>query len=684
MLPAHPSLLASSRIALPAHTLNLGILAHVDAGKTSLTERLLFENGAIAALGSVDGGDTQTDSNELERQRGITIRSAVASFALGDLQVNLVDTPGHPDFIAEVERALSVLDGAVLVMSAVEGVQSQTRVLMRSLRRLRLPTLLFVNKIDRTGARYDSLLADIRGKLTPAVVPMQRVAGLGTRAADVRPRSPEDGDFATELGELLADHDDTVLRRMVDDRPPGPRELHALLKRLTGDGLVHPVFFGSAVSGAGTSQLTEGVREFLGRRRPAAAGEGLRGTVFAVERTGAGEKAAYLRLFSGELRQRQRVTLHRHKPGGAVEKYSGRVSGLEVVGARTADGAPAPSGPLTPGNIARLRGLPSVRVGDHLGETDGPGPRYQFAPPIMESAVRSREPGREGELHAALAQLADEDPLIRTRTLAGGATSILLYGAVQKEVIEERLRREFGVEAVFERTRPVYFERPLGTGEAVYEFEPHRPNEFFQTVGVRIEPAAAGSGNQFLREAEEGLLPRAYHRAIESAAMSTLQQGLYGWEVTDCLVILTKIGYEAPRTTAADFRNLTPMVLMQALQKAGSAVYEPAYSIEVDFPADALSGVIGLLMSLRADVGQPVEAESSWSVRAEVAARLLQDVALALPGLTHGEGTICSEPGGDRRVRSPIPSRERFDGNPLDHDEYMRFLSHRALGRQPS
>src|SRR6201996_6171946 len=153
-------------------TLNLGILAHVDAGKTSLTERLLFAAGVIDRVGSVDAGSTQTDSMALERQRGITIKAAVVSFAIDDVTVNLIDTPGHPDFIAEVERVLSVLDGAVLVISAVEGVQPQTRVLLRALRRLRIPTLIFVNKIDRGGAHTERVLHAIAEKLSPAIIPM--------------------------------------------------------------------------------------------------------------------------------------------------------------------------------------------------------------------------------------------------------------------------------------------------------------------------------------------------------------------------------------------------------------------------------------------------------------------------------------------------------------------------------
>ena len=163
--------------------LNLGIVAHVDAGKTSLTERLLYATGVIDQLGSVDDGSTRTDTSALERRRGITINAAVVSFMVDGTTVNLIDTPGHPDFIAEVERALGVLDGAVLVVSAVEGVQSQTRVLMRALQRLRIPTLIFINKIDRPGARYGGLLRDLAEKLTPDVVAMGSVRGLGTREA---------------------------------------------------------------------------------------------------------------------------------------------------------------------------------------------------------------------------------------------------------------------------------------------------------------------------------------------------------------------------------------------------------------------------------------------------------------------------------------------------------------------
>ena len=238
-------------------TLNLGIVAHVDAGKTTLTERLLYAAGVIDEVGSVHKGTTQTDSLPLEQQRGITIKAAVVSFDLGDLTVNLIDTPGHPDFIAEVERVLTVLDGAVLVISAVEGVQPQTRVLMRALRRLRIPTLLFVNKLDRMGADFERVVREIAERLTPAIA----VADDGEGLIDV-----------------LAANDDELLADYVDGRLSEGR-LRTALAAQSKQALVHPVLRGSAITGAGV----EAVAAALGELLPSAAGDTdgpLSGTVF--------------------------------------------------------------------------------------------------------------------------------------------------------------------------------------------------------------------------------------------------------------------------------------------------------------------------------------------------------------------------------------------------------------------
>src|ERR671912_325294 len=241
-------------------TLNLGILAHVDAGKTTLTERLLYAAGVIDEIGTVDLGTTQTDSLALEQKRGITIKSAVVSFAIGGVEINLIDTPGHPDFIAEVERVLGVLDGAVLVVSAVEGVQPQTPLLFRALRRLEVPTLLYVNKIDRAGADPDRVVEAMARRLSPGVLPMGAVRDPGQRDAAFETFRPDDEANRARLTETLAEHDDAILRAYVDDAaPPSPNELRRALALQTQAGWVHPVYFGSAALGVGVGDLLAGI-----------------------------------------------------------------------------------------------------------------------------------------------------------------------------------------------------------------------------------------------------------------------------------------------------------------------------------------------------------------------------------------------------------------------------------------
>ncbi|MGW1075171.1 tetracycline resistance ribosomal protection protein Otr(A) [Streptomyces sp. NPDC002537] len=653
-------------------TLNIGVLAHVDAGKTSLTERLLFDAGALDRLGSVDAGSTLTDSGELERRRGITIRTAVAPFRVGDRRVNLIDTPGHSDFIAEVERALGVLDGAVLVLSAVEGVQAQTRVLMKTLRRLRLPTLLFVNKTDRPGAREAGTLDGIRRRLTPAVVPMGTVHGIGTPTARAVPYPRTGPAFRDTACEALAEADDALLARFVDGPPPGARELGDLIADRTGRGLLHPVYFGSALSGDGVAALVDGIVTYIPERPAGDAGP--TGTVFAVERGPAGEKTAYLRLFSGELTERQRITLHRRTADGAPDEHSGRITSLDTVGGGRG---------LTAGDIARVRGLPHVRVGDRLGGATGdraphfaPHRAPHFAAPTLETVVRPVRPGDAARLHSALAALADQDPLIATRTLPdGGGISVLLYGEVQKEIIAATLAEEFGVDALFEPSSTVHRERPSGTGEADEGIERHGGQLFWATVGLRVEPGPPGSGTVFRRETELGALPLAFDRAIEDTVHRTLAQGLYGWPVTDCAVTLTRSGYASPVSTAADFRNLTPLVLMAALAEAGTRVYEPCHAYELEVPPDVLSAVSGALAAAGAEFHDTVAGPTACVFKGVVPAARVRDLERRLPALGRGEAVWWSTPSADRPCAGPPPRRVRTDGNPLNRAEYLRHLS---------
>ncbi len=378
-------------------TLNLGILAHVDAGKTTLTERLLFRAGAIDHVGSVDAGTTQTDSLDLERERGITIRSAVASFLVGDLAVNLVDTPGHPDFIAEVERVLGVLDGAVLVVSAVEDVQPQTPLLFRALQRLQVPTLIFVNKIDRAGADPERVVATMARRLSPAVVPMGVVRDPGRREASVASFAPDDEAHRTRLTEILAEHDEAILRSYVrDEAGLSPARLRDELAEQTRQGWVHPVYFGSAAMGVGIDALLAGIDGLLSGLRKdrddEAAEDGeVSGRVFKIERTPAGERVAYVRLFTGTLRPRQRVRV-----GGGEEAKPTSIKVFAPSGAPRRD-------VLTAGEMAAVRGLGAVRVGDAVG---APPPGQQetarFPRPALEAVVFPLRPEQSGSLRAAL------------------------------------------------------------------------------------------------------------------------------------------------------------------------------------------------------------------------------------------------------------------------------------------
>ncbi|MFE9443686.1 tetracycline resistance ribosomal protection protein Otr(A) [Streptomyces sp. NPDC006602] len=616
------------------HTLNIGILAHVDAGKTSLTERLLFDHGVIERLGSVDAGDTRTDDGTIERRRGITIRSAVAAFTVGDTQVNLIDTPGHSDFIAEVERALEVLDGAVLLLSAVEGVQAQTRVLMRTLRRLRLPTLVFVNKIDRAGARSDALLTDIRRRLTPHIAPLTDVTDLGTDRARAVPLP-----VGRRLAEALAEVDQDVLAAVVDGPEPTPDDLREALAARTADGSFHPVFFGSALGGQGVAELVQGMTRLI-PPTPATRDRPPRGTVFAVRPGPGGERTAYLRLYDGEVTRRQRLTFLRREADGRTTEVCGRVTRLDVVG-----GAER----LTAGNIAALTGVAGIRVGDRLGDPRGErAPR--FAPPTLETLVRARRPEQAAPLRSALLALADQDPLMHARQAASGATALLLYGEVQMEVLAATLAEDFGVEADFEPGRVRFLERPAGVGEAFDELPWHDRTRYWATVGLRVQPGPRGSGGVFTYETELGALPRAFHQAVEETVHATLTTGLYGAPVTDYWVTLIRSGFCAPISTAADFRGLTPIVLRRALEQAGTRLYEPYLAFEAEVPLDALAPVTARLAAAGAEFTGTTGGTTTWLITGELPARRVREVELRLPGLTHGEGVWWSRPSGDREI----------------------------------
>jgi ribosomal protection tetracycline resistance protein len=658
--------------------LNLGILAHVDAGKTTLTERLLFEAGVIDEVGSVDAGTTQTDSLELERRRGITIRSAVASFALGDVHVNLIDTPGHPDFIAEVERVLNVLDGAVLVISAVEGVQPQTRILMRALQRLRIPTLLFVNKIDRAGADDERTIRAISERLTPAVVRMGSAKALGTGTAGFDPFEADDVAFRARLAEALAEHDDRVLASYVEDegRMPYPQlvaELAAQVQRV----LVHPVYVGSALTGAGVEPLAAAIADLL----PSASGDPdgpPAGLVFKIERDPKGQKIAYVRMFSGTIRTRDQLSFGVHE---------GKVTAVAVF-----EHGPAVQAPeVSAGKVAKLWGLADVQIGDRLGESGSAPEDHQFPPPTLESAVSARTPDDRPGLRIALAQLAEQDPLIDVRQNdVLEELSVSLYGEVQQEVIEATLADEYGIEVEFLEATPIHVERPLRTGEAV-EVLNAETNPFRATIGLRVEPSQAGSGIAFRLDVDAQSAPLYVFKTLASFeehmaqyVRGTLREGLSGWQVTDCVVTMNRCLYSVPDgppsrrgplSTPADFRKLTPLVLMQALHEAGTSVCEPVVRGELEIPAASIGGVTAALGRLGASLETQSLRGDLATIETVLSAARAQELQRELSKLTGGEGVLEASFIGYEPVSGERPTRKRTTASPLNREEYLQSLA---------
>ncbi len=710
----------------PTH-LNLGIVAHVDAGKTSLTERLLFAAGVTDTLGSVDAGTTRTDSLDLERRRGITIRAAVTTFPLripaGEVTVNLLDTPGHPDFIAEVERSLTVLDAAVLVLSAVEGVQPQTVVIWRALRRLGVPTLLFVNKVDRGGADVDRVVGQVRRRLTGSVVPLTAVTGAGRREATVRALPLTDDSVI----ESVAEGDDRLLARWVDGRPTPAGEVRRALRRGVRRGAVFPLLCGSAITGAGVAELSEAVVSLLRPSgldscgldtspvprdgstnegcsspvprdgstnegfsvvepasdalssvvEPASAASGVEttspsGTVFAVDRDERGRRA-WVRMWGGSLGLRDRVTVGGGRPTPVTE--------LSV----SAPGGPRPTRTVGAGVIAVIRG-PAARIGDTIGRP--PERRtHRFPPATLQALVEPEDPRQRGALFAGLADLADEDPLIDLRIdESAGEAAVSLHGEVQKETIAAMLADRYGVRARFLDTTVVCIERVRGSGAATDRIG-ENGNPYLAGVGLRIDSAPGGHRVGFSPGVERGNLPPAFVAATEEGVRAALRQGRHGWAVTDCVVTMTSSQY-CPRqskphqrfdksisTVAADFRLLSQVVVMAALDEAGTSVCEPVERFDLELPDASYAALAALLGRLGGTVLDTRPLVGYLGLEGHLPSAAVPELAARLPDLTSGEGVLVTRLDHHAPVTaSRPPGRRRAGIDPRDRAAWFREM----------
>jgi ribosomal protection tetracycline resistance protein len=491
------------------------------------------------------------------------------------------------------------------------------------------------------------------------------------------------------LVELLAEHDDELLREYVEDEPTVSwRRLRDALAAQTARVRTHPVFCGSALTGAGVEPLTAGIVELL----PAGAGDAggpVSGLVFKIERGAAGDRIAYVRIFSGTVRTRDRAHY-----GRGVE---GKVTAIRVFD----NGTDVQRRSVAAGEIAKVWGLAEIQIGDSIGTAAGRAMAREFPPPTLESVVEPVNADDRHRLRVALAELAEQDPLINVRQDdERREISVSLYGEVQKEVIQATLSREYGIDVEFHETTTIHIERPSRTGEAVEilyaktktnvtgKSSPSSSNPFPATLGLRIEPLPVGSGIEFQVDVDVRLVPVYIYKRVDSFidhmaqyVRETLQEGLFGWEVTDCAVTITDCGYRAPGTTAADFRRLTPLVLMQALEQAGTMVCQPALRIVLEIPADTIGAVMAASARLGAAVETPALKGELAVIETVLSAVQARDLQRRLSGLTRGEGVLESSFEGYEPVIGEAPSRRRTTPNPLNLEQYMAHLAGRAAAR---
>ncbi len=549
--------------------INIGILAHVDAGKTTLTESLLYTSGAILELGSVDKGTTRTDTMFLERQRGITIQAAVTSFNWNDYKINIVDTPGHTDFITEVYRSLSVLDGAILVISAKDGVQAQTRILFHALQKMNIPTIIFINKIDQYGINLNNIYQNIKEKLSNDIIVMQNV----TLTPEISIKNIIDLD---EWDPVISKND-KLLKKYIAGEKLTIQELTQEEYRCVKKGSLFPIYHGSAKNNIGTQQLIEAISNLFCPEMNKNYSE-LCGRVFKIEYTDHKQRLVYLRLYSGTLHLRDTIVLSEKKKVKLTEIYipsNGEMIQTEIVC----------SGDIfiIPNNTLRLNDI----IGN---EKILPCNVWNDKPvPMLRTRIEPIKIEEREKLLDALTEIADTDPLLRYCVDTTTHEIVISFlGTVQLEVICSLLIEKYHINIRIEDPTVIYLEKPLQKADYTIHIEVP-PNPFWASIGLSITPLPIGSGIQYESKVSLGYLNQSFQNAVREGINYGLEQGLYGWEVTDCKICFEYGVYYSPVSTPSDFRFLAPIVLEQTLKKAGTQLLEPYLSFILFTPQGYLS-----------------------------------------------------------------------------------------------
>jgi ribosomal protection tetracycline resistance protein len=489
------------------------------------------------------------------------------------------------------------------------------------------------------------------------------VTNAGTRGASFTASGADDAEFTTGLTELLAEHHDGLLAAYVQSETGAPcNQLRSELTEQTKRGQIYPVFFGSAVTGAAIPQLMAGIAELL--QAPDGDPDGSpSGSIFKIERGSNAEKIAYVRMFSGTVHVRDRL----HFGSGLDDK--------ETAVAVFDRGPAVQRQAVSVGQIGKLWGLADARIGDRIGEPAENDAGLQFRPPTLESAVVPCDPRDRNRLRVALGLLAEQDPLINLRQDdERQEIYVSLYGAVQKEVIQATLADDFNVVATFRETTIICIERPVGSASALQVLQSDS-HPYSATVGLHVEPGPIDSGIRFQLDFDPRLVPLYIYKtaghfadAMTQYIPDAFEKGLYGWHVTDCIVTMNDCHYyigdgptkrvlPTPRTTAADFRKLTPLVLMEALRRSGTVVCQPMARVRLELPTPRIGDALSVLARLGAATETPRHDAELAVVTATLPSAQVRSLQEQLPGLTSGEGLLDASFGGYEPIHGRFPTR---------------------------
>lgn len=646
--------------------INLGILAHVDAGKTTVTENLLYYAGKTRSLGSVDNGSTVTDTSEIEKKRGISVFAEGAQLDYNGIRINIIDTPGHVDFAGEVERSLMSLDAALLVVSAVEGVQSHTESIMNTVRENKLPCIVFINKTDRAGSSVRKVLSELCDSFGNRFLPLTAAENEESREC----RTVKNPDFVTDACEILSEYSDEIMEKYLSDESITEKELKCELAKQTRLGEVYPVLCGSAMHTVGIGELISAICEYL-PDSTALSTDSLSGVIYRIEHDKTFGVLSHVRMFGGQLSARDTVTLR--APNENEKNFENENPRQEKIAQirKKSGGKYYDTGVVAAGDTAVLCGLSDARVGDYIGEVYAKR-RINLVNPFLQVSVTPSDPSKLTTLVSALAELSREEPYINYRWEKSEREVVIsITGKIQLEVISALLLERYGLTVSFSTPSVIYKETPTVAAEG---FEAYTmPKPCWAVVQLLIEPTERGSGVTFdMGNVPNNQLFYRYQSHIKQSFYSCLEQGIYGWEVTDLKCTLIGGEHHTIHTHPLDFFVATPVAFLRGLTNAKSRLIEPYLNVRIGAPEELLGKITGDVVMMRGEFDTPVIKNGKMTLEASLPVADSMDYPTRLASLSKGTGTISSSFGFYRECPDGfVATCKRRGVDPLDRAKWI-------------